>query len=420
MGRMNLTVGPHLITLSTFLQLSPKWFVCCSLLVAEKNDQEWIYRQAVATALMVSLSLEMFWTGFHPKPFSPRIVSLCLFASTTAIVLACVLAFEIPNYFNNWSATLLLASAGVLAVPMNQLCAVWRIKQKESTARFRIMGWILSVCVATLPLVVSAAASTIVVCTLVSVYPFFVAWKLSKEQTNALSTSIQAENQSNKQEEFDGSGSVPISAAVLFVFFSCAVGTNAEAVNDMAISMRVRDSLSKGSKTLAVTNNLSVLASQVLAFVSETGFGQGSTARRNLLFCGLWCSCQILRASCMHLIQGSDRLAQQLVGGFVFFDKYTGSLGQAALDIAGLELLRSSMQWESSLGFGIPAPFLVSLRMASFKYERPLWDLLLLREAEWPITLPTLVYSFTTIFLAFVVHQLVNLDRQDRAKEKLA
>jgi len=419
MGRMNLTVGPHLITLSTFLQLSPKWFVCCSLLVAEKNDQEWIYRQAVATALMVSLSLEMFWTGFHPKPFSPRIVSLCLFASTTAIVLACVLAFEIPNYFNNWSATLLLASAGVLAVPMNQLCAVWRIKQKESTARFRIMGWILSVCVATLPLVVSAAASTIVVCTLVSVYPFFVAWKLSKEQTNALSTSIQSGNQ-NERHGVGESSEVPLSAAAIFVFFCCCIGTNAESLNDVAISMRIRESLSQGKTTLALTQNLSGLASRSLALLSETGFSQGSIAIRNLIFCCLWCSCQILRASCMHLIQGSDRLAQQLVGGFVFFDKYTGSLGQAALDIAGLELLRSSMQWESSLGFGIPAPFLVSLRMASFKYERPLWDLLLLREAEWPITLPTLVYSFTTIFLAFVVHQLVNLDRQDRAKEKLA
>ena len=76
------------------------------------------------------------------------------------------------------------------------------------------------------------------------------------------------------------------------------------------------------------------------------------------------------------------------------------------------------------LAFGIPAPFLVSLRMASFKYERPLWDLLLLHEDKWWLSLPVVVTAFTALAFAFVSVVLLNFyhegDLDSEAKVKAA
>ena len=35
--------------------------------------------------------------------------------------------------------------------------------------------------------------------------------------------------------------------------------------------------------------------------------------------------------------------------------------------------------------------------MAAFKYERPLWDILLVHEANWPAPLPVVVAGFTAV-----------------------
>ena len=65
----------HLIVLSTYLQLAPKWFVSSSLLVAGHVAQEKSYRVALASSLMASLSLEMVWTWFRPDAPSHRAVA---------------------------------------------------------------------------------------------------------------------------------------------------------------------------------------------------------------------------------------------------------------------------------------------------------------------------------------------------------
>jgi hypothetical protein len=62
---------------------------------------------------------------------------------------------------------------------------------------------------------------------------------------------------------------------------------------------------------------------------------------------------------------------------------------------------------------GIPAPFLVSLRMATFKYERPLWNLLLMHEKAWPMPLPVVVYAFTALVFGFVGYVLTWLYNDD-------
>ena len=67
----------HLIVLSTFLQLAPKWLVSSSLLVAGRVAQEKSYRVALASSLMASLSLEMVWTWFRPE--APYVHSVAVF-----------------------------------------------------------------------------------------------------------------------------------------------------------------------------------------------------------------------------------------------------------------------------------------------------------------------------------------------------
>lgn len=124
---MGALADGHLIVLSTFLQLAPKWFVSSSLLVAGNVSQERVYRTAVASALMLSLSLEMLWTLFHPAALSHRTAGACLALSTVAQVVACVAAFEAeasPSVVFGC-----LAVGGCLSIPVNQLGAPSRAKQ---------------------------------------------------------------------------------------------------------------------------------------------------------------------------------------------------------------------------------------------------------------------------------------------------
>ena len=167
----------------------------------------------------------------------------------------------------------------------------------------------------------------------------------------------------------------------------------------MAIGLKVRNELAQGHAKLAITNNLSILASQVLALVSETGFSQGDLALRSKVFCSMWCCCQLCRVFCLDFISGSSNWSAMLVAGMVFFDKYTGPLGQSALDIAGIHVLQTNI---GKRGW-VPAAFLMSLRMASFKYERPMWDMLLLQE-DWPASLVMVLTFMVFGFVFYTLH----------------
>ena len=90
----------------------------------------------------------------------------------------------------------------------------------------------------------------------------------------------------------------------------------------------------------------------------------------------------------------------------VFVDKYTGPLGQAALDTAAASLLQAKAlpAAPAARGITVPAPLLISLRAASFKYERPMWEMLLLHEEQWPLPLHLVV----TLLVAGVAAGVVN------------
>ena len=247
-----------------------------------------------------------------------------------------------------------------------------------------------------LSLLHAPAARPLVAVPVLCAYPAYVARRLLRSGGAAAGASATSKNGGANK----AAGRVSLSCAAAYVFFHVFIGTNAEAVNDMAIGHRVRRELGKGNAGLALTNNASVLLSQLLALASEFGVSRGDEARKHLIFLGVWSACQLLRAVGLAGIVGSSATAHRLVGGFVFFDKYSGPLGQAALELAGMELIRRHP------GTAVPAPFLISLRMAAFKYERPLWDILLVHEANWPAPLPAVVAGFTAVGGCYVAAML--------------
>lgn len=406
---LSYTVGGMLVTLSAFLQSSPRFLTMSTLLVAGKGPEELIFRKGQAQALMVSLGAEMIWTALHPKELSLRFTASLLLFSTAITIINTCLAFDGMTGMNYtpFLAFLLPSLAGCCAIPTYQCTAIWRIRQTQSPARFRILGWILTVGTGTVSLILPSTATWGVTALLGAAFPLFVGIVVYQQRapisrtSTAMSVAPGATSGGAKLDIHVGE-SVPWPTAIAFVLLSVAVGTNAEAVADMAIGMRVRKSLSQGRTQLALANNGSVLASQFLALLSETQLGQGSERARNLSFLSLWCSCQLMRAFGISYLDGTD--APVLLSCMVFFDKYSGPLGQAALDTAGVSMLQAALiskqakQKGSSGGatrLMIPAAFLVSLRAAAFKYERPFWDTLLLSEEHWLMPLPLVISLLT-------------------------
>ena len=398
--------GGHLIVLSTYLQLAPKWIVSLALLVAGAVDAEKQYRIALASALMVSLSLEMAWTWFFPEALSHRAAGGCLALSTLFQGLAA--STSLGGGASPTANFALLAAAGCACIPVNQLGALWRLGQ-PSAARYRIAGWIMAVSLGSLALLWPGAARPSVAIPLLSAYPCYVAARLLRSGRAAPAADRGGADGAGGAR---ARGGVAASTAAAFVFFHVVVGTNAEAVNDMAIGHRVRAELGKGAAGLALTNNASVLLSQLLALGSEFGISRGDETRRHLIFLAVWSACQVLRGFGSRFIVGSSALAHQLVGGFVFLDKYSGPLGQAALEQAGMELLRGGAV---DAGGAVPAPFLISLRMASFKYERPMWDILLVHEARWWLPLPAVTALLTAVGGVYVFTMLTTAAEKEKA-----
>ena len=407
--------GPGLIVLSTFLQLAPKFVVSNSLLVSGRSSSELVLRKALVQALAVSLFFEMVWTAARPQGVTMRWAGGLLLVSTGLSALSTALSFAGQTSYNTPQlAFLLQAVAGCCSAPVSQVTAQWRLTQSRSPAQWRMVGWILSVGFGTVALLqptMAAAGPTLI---LTAGPPLLIAL--------ALGSSESLRPVHKTAGSVGGGQTITVSGATAahYVVLAVVLGTNAEAVCDMAVGLRVRESLVQGTKDLALTNNVSVLASQLLALLSDglmTKLSNGSERRRSFVFLSLWSTCQLMRGACMPLLAGSSVRAQSLLATFVFFDKYTGPFGQAALDTAAVALLQAKalpkLKTDGAralmLGLSVPAPFLISLRAASFKYERPMWEMLLLQEEQWPLPLTTVVVLlvagvFTGVVYSMQVH----------------
>ena len=163
--------GPGLIVLATFLQLAPKFIVSNALLVDGRADAELVMRKGLAAALVVSLGGEMVWTAFRPRGVPLRWAGALLLLSTAAGALHTALAYAGMQLYGPSSAFWLQAVAGCLTIPANQCTALWRLGQNRSPAKWRMVGWILSVGLGTIALLLPAAAGAMPTLILYSTFP---------------------------------------------------------------------------------------------------------------------------------------------------------------------------------------------------------------------------------------------------------
>ena len=138
-------VGPGLIVLGAFLQLAPKFVVSSNLLVAGRSDAERVARSGLATALLVNLGAEMAFTALRPAGLSLRLAGVLLLLSTAITALHTIVAYSDGALYSTSTAFWLQAAAGALTIPVNQCTALWRLGQRRSPAKWRMVGWIVSV-----------------------------------------------------------------------------------------------------------------------------------------------------------------------------------------------------------------------------------------------------------------------------------
>ena len=225
------------------------------------------------------------------------------------------------------------------------------------------------------------------------------------------------------------------SQAGYFILGGCLIGTNGEGLLDSAVGLTVRRSLASGKSGLAIANQMAVLLSMLLALLSETKLVRGNASERGLVFIGLWLIVNLIRAVGFSLgLISDDSKGQVIVALFVFFDKFTGPLGNAALEVALLTVLASPHPKEDTAPplikqARVPAAFLLTLRMTTEAVCRP-WAELLLQppglqtgdrpDAElgehWPLPVSLVVVVLLVGAAGFVWHNLsvVVLEREKR------
>ena len=411
-------VGPCLVVHSVFVKLHPKFITTNSLLL--QNDlatNEQTCRAAHATAVLIALALEIMLA--HKLPHRAKHAALALTLAGLVSALHAICAFGIIGHYSFRVALLLQTTYACCVIPANHCTAQWRLGQRNPPIRFTILGWILVVSMGTAVLLIPRIfANAIFVAILLSSFPILLGLLLLK------GTTVKEDVQ---MIEADNEYTIELGCAMFYLLVSCVIGTNAESLNDCMLNYRVRSSLSRGSTRLAMSNNLSILSAQTLALIVECA-ALGRTKPKNdhkryILFHIIWSLSQVLRAVCLYIFKGQE--APIILSCIVFLDKYTGPLGEAALDAASVSLLQSSMssskqyryRWSKFLT--IPATTLLSIRGMTSRFERPLWDVLLLTEDEWPYN-PTTVVLFmslsSTILLTFLLSRLGALSTEIKSK----
>jgi hypothetical protein len=188
-----------------------------------------------------------------------------------------------------WVPFILHAASGLLLVPLGFAGSLYTVECGVSQVRFRQCGWISAMLASLLVLLAPLDPALGILASpgfAMVMYLLPVATLLPRLQSAALeeatkalepapsarpSTPIKrnrskspallsmAKRRAKTDESIaapKGAGRVPLSTAVVFVLAGCVVGTHAEALNDMAIGLKVRGSLSRGTTTLAVAEKL--------------------------------------------------------------------------------------------------------------------------------------------------------------------
>lgn len=458
-GFRALELGPVIVLVCQLLHLMPVYYQLNALIMCGRKDEEWTFRTSLMQSQILLVAAEMLWAVMHPQVCPPLICSFAALAYATLQGLHLAFAFNAPagNYHSGISIPL-QAAAGLFLIPVTQIGTNYTLQKCISPARYRILGWILAVCVAVANLTTRVMANATMAVSSSVIPAFFLTMLLfgkgvlesSSDIDDAVAsktdpgTTLEIADEQQPRSiagEIEDAGQdgvarktctdhvvgdslersspsmvksadvqpaadeelmqqrISFSCTVAFLVLGCAVGTIGEALMDTATSLAIRKSLQSGNQDLALTNQVTILASMCLAYISETRVG-GGAARHGSLFILAWTGCQLFRGAALHAMQvGSHGVS--LLAMFAFLDKYTGPLGGAALDAALLKVLRIGALTGKSSRIGVPSTLLWTSRMVIVKVERPLCQLVLLYTTGMPVE--RVAWAFTLITCAAVL-----------------
>lgn len=205
-----------------------------------------------------------------------------------------------------------------------------------------------------------------------------------------------------------------------FVFHGCMVGTNAEALTDMAVTLALRQHLKSGRSDLGIANQCAVIFSMSLAYWTETAATERK--KKATRFIMLWGAVQFFRSLTMQQLRSGD-IQVWLFFLLVLVGRYVGPLGKSAQDTALLKRLERPKEGEeaaaatSQPGGLVPATLLWTMRMACSRLERPLCQLILLYTGG-SLPIPLVSGCFTVVAVAGVLTTLVQPAEDAPAESK--
>lgn len=351
-------------------------------------------------SMCVVILVDLLWANVHPKPVELGSAAAAAAFASIGASLHVLLAFGfLASVEYTFSVGMVLQFSATLPwILVQQLGTDFVVATGRSPARFQILAWITVMILGTLVTIYpTLRESPLFVIGVASSPRLIVTMVLLLAALSDVGNS--SSNMAKKQRTDDDSYSVALPRAARFALFACN-GSVGEALNDMATDLKIRKALSGGDTTLTIAYNIAVMLSMCGGFISESLAG-GEGARR--IFSGLWGACQFFRSCGMEFLTPDQTW---LMFVFVFGDKFTGPLGQAAIDTALLSVMRRGRSKSDGEGWPrMPANALWTLRTAAERLERPLCQLILLRfEAGsaplWvPITFALIAVSFVQFTL---------------------
>ena len=408
---MGASTGSLLILHNQAVALLPQFYLSSALIVGGYEQPQRIWRQTQLQATLVAIVVEVAWSGLHPTPLKATHAAAALLVATLLNVLHLATIYgQTGLEYTAGLALGLHVARLLLLIPSNQMGNVWTLEAgtERSQARWRIGGWISTVALGLVVLLIPALGRS----------PGCVIATVSLPSMIMLTVLYDRDlRQSAGRKDAPDSNAVParvsVERAMLFLLGACVLGTNGEAMLDSAVGLTVRQSLVRGNNELALANQTAVLASMALALLSEVVIMKGSdAASRSCTYVCMWVGVQLLRSGGFGYLTDDFRGAL-LVWGFVFVDKYTGPLGNAAVETSLLATLKGGKIDGSArcTGWSVPGAMLLTVRQVVESSSRPFFELILTPPdnaalsagSHWPIPFEFAVVFLTAGTAAFVL-----------------
>lgn len=443
-------VGSLLILHNQALALLPQFYLGSALILGGFKEQQLLWRQTQLQATLIAIALEVAWSGLHPRPLPRRHAACGLLGALLLNILhlSTIYGQSGLEYTPKLALGLHLARL-VLLIPVNQIGNIWTLDAgtEQSQARWRIGGWIATVALGLLVLLVPTLGKS-PGCVIATVsLPSAIMLKVMYDRDIVKASSAKS---ASRRDENDG-GAVParvsVPEAALFLLGACVLGTNGEAMLDSAVGLTVRQSLVRGNNELALANQTAVLASMVLALLSEVVILKDSdTASRSSTYIVLWVGVQLVRSVGFGYLT-DDFQGALLVWAFVFVDKYTGPLGNAAVETSLLATLKGTRAQDPSIAgrartpqnlsrsrrdaWTVPGAMLLTVRQVVESSSRPFFELILTPPGQatgseqgpapagshWPLSFEWVVVVLTGGTAAFVLltmHRALPVQKRKR------